>query len=393
MVVDDLREKPVGYSKVVQSCEILKAVIKIDNNLLDNGVTRVDAGLCEYVGMLWTLYGRKTELVMARLRPIFLPLLRAAGDAYLNAPRPQAKTRTKNVEPETKELQRVKRLPADLQFILNVRAVQKSSGVLSSASAHNLLAVPAPWLTVMVIQPPLSPSAFDQHPPAADHADILTADLNEFESQRLDLARAGAATVGGPRSVLQATRYLEQVLTARKPTPHSPVTLSLAVEELMHELLNFSPDAVPRSGGLGQSGITMPTFDVRLAKADGAVPAEATNSNLPGVAQTPKGGNLLGAFEYEASKIGKMPAKAANAGQNGNGNEVASSPRSRIMAATLLVEMARWIVEQGMVEPHAAQNSFGQFFSCAILDRCPSKFNIGTATCSMVLSGDTREKI
>jgi hypothetical protein len=58
---------------------------KIDQRLLNDTSTgtRVDIGFCERVGMLWALAKRDTAAVTGKLRPIFRPLLRAAGDAYL----------------------------------------------------------------------------------------------------------------------------------------------------------------------------------------------------------------------------------------------------------------------------------------------------------------------
>jgi hypothetical protein len=58
---------------------------KIDQRLLNDTTTgtRVDIGFCEHVGMLWVLAKRDTAAVTGKLRPIFRPLLQAAGDAYL----------------------------------------------------------------------------------------------------------------------------------------------------------------------------------------------------------------------------------------------------------------------------------------------------------------------
>ncbi|KAJ7616787.1 hypothetical protein DFH06DRAFT_1483667 [Mycena polygramma] len=300
MSVDDLDDKPVGYSQAIQEAvrarEILKAVMqKIDKNLLDGGITRVDVGFHEHVGVVWTLAGRNTERVMRRLSPIFLPLLRAAGDAYLsfNASKQSSKRNTteKSVDPGTADDDRVKRVPGDLQFIVNARAVQAASAGPSPLS-------------------PLSPGAFDLDSPLASRSDILSADIHNFDGQHLDLARAGATTVKNRGAVLQATQLLEKLLAAGDTTPCTPVTLSLAVDDLMHKLLELSPHGMPRWEKRGRPDFKMPIF----AGFNGSLEAETRSSSLPGVLRTPERNLLAPGFEYDAGEAHTATPKSKKAG-------------------------------------------------------------------------------
>ncbi|KAJ7463391.1 hypothetical protein B0H11DRAFT_2240865 [Mycena galericulata] len=229
LVVDELRGKPIGFSKTVQRAvhtqEALRLVLqKLNPSFLD-GVSKVDGGFYEFLGALWIQYGQNTAEMVSALYPIFQPLLEAAGNAYLDF---YSDSTTK--EPKKPEKNRQAKLPAgmfsnirtsqsltsvcaDLQFLVNVRKAQRErtsflppatpqSSARRDPSSDLFLSPTSPTHPqdkaeqgdsppyVLVVRDSdhepsvleFSPMVFtpDPSPSFANHADILGADLNEF---------------------------------------------------------------------------------------------------------------------------------------------------------------------------------------------------------------------
>ncbi|KAJ7440640.1 hypothetical protein B0H11DRAFT_1933527 [Mycena galericulata] len=107
---------------------------KINPKLLDK-VSKVEGGCHALVGALWIQFGEDTERVARWLGPIFWPLLEAAGDEIIKMYNFRRWTQVdtdqiyssdeKEKEIETNAAStRKRRVPADLQFLLNLREAQ-----------------------------------------------------------------------------------------------------------------------------------------------------------------------------------------------------------------------------------------------------------------------------
>ncbi|KAJ7440638.1 hypothetical protein B0H11DRAFT_1933525 [Mycena galericulata] len=218
LVVDELRGKPIGFSKNTPSrrsrerCTHKKLCDLSSKSWILDGVSKVDGGFYEFLGALWIHYGQNTAEMVSVLYPIFQPLLDAAGNAYLAF---YSDNPTK--KPKKPEKHRQAKLPADLQFLVNVRKAQRARASLlppatpqSSARRYpssNLFLSPTssihfevkaeqgdspPYvrdsdhepsvLELLMPSGPQSPMVFtpDPSPSFANHADILGADLNDF---------------------------------------------------------------------------------------------------------------------------------------------------------------------------------------------------------------------
>ncbi|KAJ7509801.1 hypothetical protein B0H11DRAFT_2216680 [Mycena galericulata] len=197
-----LRGKPVGFSKAVQNAvhthEILKLAIgKINPKLLDK-VSKVEGGCHALVGALWIQFGEDTERVARWLDPIFWPLLEAAGDEII-----KISDEKENETEANAASTRKRRVPADLQFLLNLREAQDDAGshqcpsspansTASYACDQNKLEVERNEFISTVDQDELlnldawpapldlSPMSFIPKPGFADHGEILMADLHDF---------------------------------------------------------------------------------------------------------------------------------------------------------------------------------------------------------------------
>ncbi|KAJ7471518.1 hypothetical protein B0H11DRAFT_2283197 [Mycena galericulata] len=131
-------ERPVNFSKIlensVRSDAVLKVVMrKIDAGLLDNGVEkaeidRVDGGFEALVGLKWIECNCNSQLVTELFHPFFKPLLevaRVAYDASVGPPRTQSSSQ--------------KKIPADIQFLMNARSIVSIKYLYSPRPSGSIL--------------------------------------------------------------------------------------------------------------------------------------------------------------------------------------------------------------------------------------------------------------
>ncbi|KAJ7631415.1 hypothetical protein DFH06DRAFT_1224401 [Mycena polygramma] len=315
LVVGELAGKPAGYFLAIRNAvhcrEVMEELMrKIDPQLFENITTSslVDAGFYEFIGVLWEMEGCNADVVASLLGPVLLPLLRAAGAAFLSfeakklaagAPKAANKGKGKKVEK-----------PVDLQFILNVRKAQMTA-IRSSALPQTPRQPSQSGNTVRsnIFYGPcnfnvgLHPSAFDLDSEAAIRGEVLTEDLHDLEGHEGDLAAAGARLDHSPRAQLQATQLLERLLIdSAKAGEASPRSVSLALEGLMRTIINLSPDAVPQPERRSRAEIRMPHISPHA-------PVHPTrSSSLPPSPRTPEHGHLLEpGFEYDFGKARTTP--------------------------------------------------------------------------------------
>ncbi|KAJ7763522.1 hypothetical protein DFH07DRAFT_770708 [Mycena maculata] len=126
----DLWGKPIGLSQTVQNAvrthEVLyKLLNKLDNRFM-SGVSNTEAGFHTLIARIWIQLDENTKELAFVLRLIFLPLLHAAGEAYLNFLSSYSSDPNPEPKPTAKNKTHGKKLPPDLTFLSNVREAQKN---------------------------------------------------------------------------------------------------------------------------------------------------------------------------------------------------------------------------------------------------------------------------
>ncbi|KAJ7163102.1 hypothetical protein C8R46DRAFT_1193695 [Mycena filopes] len=127
MMVDDLADKPAGFSKAVvelfKAHDMLKRVAeRINPDLLEGISTRVDGGMYELVGLQWELLDRNTQALADLFTPIFSPLLRVAGEQYLIV---ESKKKAKQVAKKASSRETI--IPGSVQFLINARKISREA--------------------------------------------------------------------------------------------------------------------------------------------------------------------------------------------------------------------------------------------------------------------------
>ncbi|KAJ7186799.1 hypothetical protein C8R46DRAFT_1184651 [Mycena filopes] len=183
LLVNDLADKPPGYSKAVlasvKTPDILKRVVaKIEQSLVADIATRVDVGLYQLAGLQWELSGYSTETLTRLFSPVFSPLIQVAGQKYIDLfvpfqlVRRQLLTNThvfsdpKKVDKKAKKPAKtapnpppVKRVTPAVQFIVNVRS--NLNGQVHRHSTAQLRTNVQDEGLVRALDPsPVSPAAF-----------------------------------------------------------------------------------------------------------------------------------------------------------------------------------------------------------------------------------------
>ncbi|KAJ7656450.1 hypothetical protein DFH06DRAFT_1473666 [Mycena polygramma] len=297
LVVEELAGKSGAYllaiRTAVQSRDVMEALVeKIDKKLLANidTSTLVDAGFYEFIGVLWDAEGRNTEVVATLLRPILEPLLSAAGKEFLtletaklatrqtSQPKGKASAKSKGKKTDEQPIP----LPADLQFILNVRRAQ-TTAVPSSALPQTPRHPSQPGNKIYYgpsnFNVGLSPSAFDLNSDAVTRGEVLTEDLHDFQGHERNLDVAGARLDHSPRAQLQATELLKTLLTdSAKAGEASPRSVSLALEDLMRTIL-ARPLTCRRSSARRAQPYAHSDASILPARADTELESSAQSSH------------------------------------------------------------------------------------------------------------------
>ncbi|KAJ7656461.1 hypothetical protein DFH06DRAFT_1473671 [Mycena polygramma] len=372
LLVDQLAHKPAGFVMAIQNAILFREVLaalakKIDEDLLANipPTSRVDVGVYQIVGVLWQLEGQDTMAVAQKLRPVLEPLLEAAGRAlltFLENEATKAKKPTKNKHTREVDIEREKAIPSDLQFVFNVRAMQRSAPTPSPEALRlphtphgvtqhqqfGYMALPGTPLggghayshsgytpygpAALHDREGLSPSAFGVKPDAAAHGDVLTQDFHDLALYSTDLAAAGASTVHRPRALLKAKHLLEKLLSERDglQTP-SPAEVSAAMKDLLTSILNISPDDVHQLGEASRPARIHPLDACPLShdsKQEICMPHfspghRRRSSSLPPGTRTSEHGRLGAAFEFEpVKKRQQTPKNETAGGSNGAADSV-----------------------------------------------------------------------